>query len=51
MNQLFIRWIIAWMRYDIALEKKRLQHVKECLAQDEARLHYWQMKLMTWAES
>ena len=46
MRTLFLRMVIAWMQYDLVLEKARLAHTKHCIAADEAQLEYWRRELM-----
>lgn len=46
MARLFVQMIVFWMGLDLAITRQRLQECKEVIAHDEARLHYWQLRLL-----
>lgn len=45
MKAWFIRMILFWMYYDIALTKSCIQNAKETLAHDERRIQQLEMEL------
>ena len=46
MRAYFLKFIIAFMRYDIALSKQRLQECKDVIAHDERRVHELEIELL-----
>ena len=46
MRYWFLRMIVAFMRYDIALTKERMIECKMLIAHDEKRLHELEMELL-----
>ena len=50
MRYYFLRLIIWAMRYDLALTKQRLQECKDLIADDERRIHFYEIELMNLGE-
>ena len=46
LTKLFLRMVAWWVEYDIAMNRDRLAYLQEQIAFDEARLNYWQIKIM-----
>jgi len=42
----WLRFIIWGLEYDLACERERLEHIRECITHDEATLHQWKLRLM-----
>ena len=46
MRYWFLRMIVAFMRYDIALTKERMMECKMLIAHDEKRLQFYELELL-----
>lgn len=46
MRYWFLKMVVAFMRYDIALTKERMMECKLLIAHDEKRLHELEMELL-----
>ena len=43
----FLRMVIWWLEYDLALEQQRLEHIRRCIEHDKAKKLALQHELMT----
>lgn len=48
MNKFFLKMMIWWMGFDVALTRQRLQECRDQIAHDEARIEQlqWQLRQM-----
>lgn len=46
MRSLFLRFMLYWMYKDIQITKDCIKNAKELLAEDERRIHFYEMELM-----